>query len=161
MATSSQRKVHIEKHNKEISIFCDVCKKGFSHISNLRKHQQIHQGVKFQCDLCDKSFARMEGKIDLIRIFYYNISMQFFPGMKNHRRVHTNHTPYACQQCEDCFRTLEMLKNHSKTHQAGYKNHKGGLKGQKRVYNVIYDYSEVEEVAESVQQIIQLEPCSD
>lgn len=145
MATSSQRKVHIEKHNKEISIYCEVCKKGFSHISNLRKHKQIHQGIKFQCDLCDKSFARME-------------------GMKNHRRVHTNQTPYPCQFCEESFRTLDMLKNHSKTHQEGYKSQRGrksGFKGLKNDYNIIYDYSEVEEVAESVQQIIQHDQNSD
>lgn len=85
-------------------------------------------------------------------------------GMKNHRRVHTNQTPYPCQFCEESFRTLDMLKNHSKTHQEGYKSQRGrksGFKGLKNDYNIIYDYSEVEEVAESVQQIIQHDQNSD
>lgn len=38
---------------------CDICHRGFTQASHLRRHLKIHAGFKsFQCDVCFKTFAR-------------------------------------------------------------------------------------------------------
>ena len=66
---------------------CDVCKKVFMALKNLRRHELTHTGERpFKCPYCGKEFTE-SGNLD------------------RHQRKHTGKRPYACTQpgCDKAF----------------------------------------------------------
>lgn len=77
---------------------CEECIKDFSTRAILRRHQQIHTGVRdHKCSYCTKAFLR---KSHLVR----------------HERAHRNEKPLECQICEKRFLYSNYFKIHMKIH---------------------------------------------
>lgn len=57
-------------------------------------HNKTHEGEKcYKCDLCP----------------YASISARH---LESHMLIHTDQKPYACEQCDQCFRQKQLLKRH-------------------------------------------------
>ena len=64
----SYKKEHIEEnaesnigtHRNEIGQYlCNICKKHFGNTQNLKRHiKSVHEGIKYPCDLCGKTFTQ-------------------------------------------------------------------------------------------------------
>ncbi|XP_052250230.1 zinc finger protein ZFP2-like isoform X2 [Dreissena polymorpha] len=77
---------------------CDICDKKFSSNASMRRHREIHTGVKkFSCDLCGNSYTQKH-------------------NLTKHMRLHTGEKPYKCRHCEKEFYILHHLKNHLALH---------------------------------------------
>lgn len=77
---------------------CDVCQKGFSSSASMRRHKEIHSGIKkFACTLCSNSYTQKH-------------------NLTKHMRVHTGEKPYQCKLCEKAFSIHHHLKNHMLQH---------------------------------------------
>ncbi|CAL4121149.1 unnamed protein product, partial [Meganyctiphanes norvegica] len=80
---------------------CDICLKILSSKSNLKIHQNIHQGVRlsFQCDQCSKCFTSKS-------------------SLKRHQNIHPVVKPFQCDPCNKRFTYKSILKKHeqSKSH---------------------------------------------
>jgi uncharacterized Zn-finger protein len=94
----SQLKIHKRIHSKETPFSCDQCQMSFYTKGNLKLHRRIHTGKKlYSCDLCPKKFARSN---DLTR----------------HKRMHTGERPYQCDLCPKKFARSHHLKIHNRIH---------------------------------------------
>ena len=48
-------------HEGEKSHTCDICKKSFNMVGNLKQHIRIHSGDKpHKCNICEKAFTRAD-----------------------------------------------------------------------------------------------------
>jgi hypothetical protein len=52
---SSKAKDHMKRHSRQFTCFCG---KRLSCLGHLRRHEQIHAGIKYQCCYCDKLYSR-------------------------------------------------------------------------------------------------------
>ena len=98
------KKLHGEKGQVK-NHQCDTCRKFFSCVSSLNRHEKSHSNnrKKYQCQTCSKTFFE---------------TMQ----LKYHERIHTGEKPYSCQLCDKRFRLNSMLLKHLVTH-SDKKNH--------------------------------------
>ncbi|XP_076137629.1 uncharacterized protein LOC143121124 [Alosa pseudoharengus] len=111
-----QQKIHGQ--NDELQLkgrlhHCTVCRKSFTTLRDLKKHQQTHTlGVNLrqstrkkqhECFLCGKTF--------------YSSS-----SLKTHMRIHTGEKPHKCDQCGKAFTQISNLNVHMMTH-TGEKPH--------------------------------------
>ncbi len=78
---------------------CDVCKRKFSHPSNLARHKSTHTGHKLhECDICNEIFARPR-------------------NLKTHKiTVHRREKNFECALCKKTFTQKQNLKCHRQTH---------------------------------------------
>ena len=105
------------KMNKSVS--CQDCDKKMSNRHNLKRHvltyhtdsktkpkiplseAKKNRDKKVQCDICEKMFATKG-------------------VLLTHKQTHTGKKKYACQNCEDSYKTLKELNSHQTTsHTAG------------------------------------------
>lgn len=80
---------------------CDICKKSFTHKTNLNKHKRTHtssEPVKsFKCKLCPQS--------------YFNAN-----DLSSHLEIHMDRTAMACKFCNEAFLDRDELDMHQKRH---------------------------------------------
>ena len=76
---------------------CDVCKKAFSELGNLKTHRHncTHTGqTPYICDVCNKAFS-------------YRCTLNI------HTRTHIGKTPYILDVCSKAFCRLNHLNKHT------------------------------------------------
>ncbi|XP_015589624.1 zinc finger protein 271 [Cephus cinctus] len=75
-------------------LFCDFCKKKFTHAGDLNKHRRRHTGERpYECAECQKKFAHAS-------------------NLARHQRVHSGERPFSCTHCEKRFTRRDKLTNH-------------------------------------------------
>lgn len=109
--TQFKRRYHLDRHKvnskcmgvtKKEPHQCDVCKKTFLRLDNLRVHLRGHMGEEtrpraHQCQICEKSF--------------FGASMLLI-----HVRSHTGERPYPCDLCAKAFPSNGALRKHRRVH---------------------------------------------
>lgn len=130
---------HKTRHSDK-SIVCDDCGNVFLQKSYLVAHKRLMHEVqkmsKYQCDLCNKSFASERNLHS-----HANLHLQTFLcaqcgkecatsyGLKLHERTHTDKKPYQCKSCPKAFAREEALSLHRVIH-TGNKPYKCDICGR-------------------------------
>jgi len=65
-----ENRIHDERRNKQIILptieddnfttKCNICQKMFANKSTLKRHRQLHEGVRFPCPACNRNFSRQD-----------------------------------------------------------------------------------------------------
>ncbi|XP_060857406.1 zinc finger protein 25-like [Metopolophium dirhodum] len=121
-------------------LWCDVCFKTFTYISQLVIHKRTHTGEKpYGCDFCGKSFSAQSHLVRHIRThtgerpYVCNVCGKSFARQDSlviHNRTHTGERPYACNFCGKSFARQDSLVIHNRTH-TGEKPFECGFCGKK------------------------------
>eukprot|EP00092_Neocalanus_flemingeri_P019464 GFUD01021085.1.p1 GENE.GFUD01021085.1~~GFUD01021085.1.p1 ORF type:complete len:738 (+),score=141.93 GFUD01021085.1:51-2264(+) len=90
---------HVKRdHFHERKHQCDLCDKSFFKVNDLKYHKRVHLSIKpYVCSICGKKFSHVSH-------FY------------RHERIHTGEKPYKCDVCSKSFNQSNALKSHRKTH---------------------------------------------
>lgn len=111
--------------NKDRMVFCEICAKEVKWY-RMKDHLDGHQNLRFQCDLCEKSYRK---KLDLknhIQISHLNMiihvcsycgaSFKYRSGLLLHtKRKHTS-LDQVCDLCGKTFTTRIALEYHRSSH---------------------------------------------
>ena len=77
---------------------CKMCDKSFAVRNSLYRHKFIHMDENpFKCTTCSKACSNR-------------------PDLKKHERVHTGERPFICKTCKKAFSQLGDLKKHERIH---------------------------------------------
>jgi hypothetical protein len=109
----------IVKREVDCSYSCDMCTARFKHDADLERHRRTahkrdrrrpHAATQHECPTCNRVCAN-EKKLQ-----------------KHCRRVHRDHQPYKCSQCDSRFASAWYRATHEKTHAKS--NHQFTLQGR-------------------------------
>ena len=125
-------KLHIKRvHLKIRDHVCEVCKKPFTTISDLKTHGIVHEERKFPCNICGLKIRSKESLVNHIEGRHMGISKKPYfcqdcgihYSNTSHRRMHIDQSKlekYTCETCGKQFGFRKNLKKHEKTqHTAG------------------------------------------
>ncbi len=90
-------KRHMEIHTGIFSFYCKLCRRGFSHGHQYNDHMRAHEGLKYECNICGKSFTTKS-------------------SFENHQSVHTGRFRFVCETCNKGFNLKRVFKKHQETH---------------------------------------------
>ena len=54
--------MHMQLHTGQFHYFCQKCRKGYNSGHVYQVHMDKHQGIKYQCEFCEKSFAKQQSR---------------------------------------------------------------------------------------------------
>ena len=98
----NENKDHVSPQNQNKNHVCDICHKGFSKLSSLSRHQEMHATARpFACIKCHKSFKTN----DALRTH--------FTVFKDGKCVEAMvEKPYVCHTCGARYQTKRSLQRH-------------------------------------------------
>ena len=124
-------KISLERHvnvmHKKLSVYkCNLCEKSFKYYEGLKSHiEMVHQGMEFQCDQCQLTFAGS------LKLHYHKRSTHFktknfgcdicekrFERKRSiiaHMVDEHAFSIFKCDICHREFNSLRYLQDHSKT----------------------------------------------
>ncbi|XP_043099041.1 zinc finger protein 436-like isoform X2 [Puntigrus tetrazona] len=111
---------------------CTICAKAFSHLNNLRRHEQkLHRGeTPHACQECGERFGsrrllqthRRDHKVEKPHKCALCDKVFRLPNhLRNHMTSHGDRRPFSCGACGKSFALTSVLRAHERTH-AGEKN---------------------------------------
>ncbi|XP_051809135.1 zinc finger protein 239-like [Acanthochromis polyacanthus] len=126
VATSSMSEHHRDVGTSEKSIQCDVFENMFTNKYQIKKHHQIHKGVKPNaCNTCRKGFSSWSQRKVHMKMHTSEkqhsceICGKHFSRNNHltvHMRTHTGERPYSCETCGKSFSVNSSLTVHMRTH---------------------------------------------
>ena len=90
-------KKHMQLHTGQFQYFCDICRKGYNGNHAYRVHMDRHQGVKYQCEFCPKTFTSLQMR-------------------EYHTSVHTGNYRFNCDVCNKGFNEKDRYLKHAACH---------------------------------------------
>ena len=133
----SQVELHVKQHIEKRSI-CEVCGRGFSRGTDLKRHRRLHTGEKpYLCHHCGESVIDSSALSKHVQVYHATVKRHTcdlcgkgFVNKKcfeNHQRKHEDRENsskcrvsrpkiYQCEVCSSMFATRWLLKNHQQIH---------------------------------------------
>ncbi|XP_071097753.1 zinc finger protein 234-like [Haliotis cracherodii] len=108
----------IKKSDKNVKLFCDVCRKTFKHITSLSIHLEKHALPEiFECGICNKPFIT-KVTYEEHREFHDGLQVNqcYICGKLCGRKKHSHEAQYECDKCSKMFFEATHLAIHMVTH---------------------------------------------
>lgn len=128
MTSDYYLKIHVMRHNKQFTEYCEICNKGFYLKANLRNHMIMHNEEKaYICEICHKSFRsriylrthmKIHNQPETRKKFKCELcSFETFYSYcyKEHMWTHTGESQVACEVCGKLVRR-QYMKIHIRMH---------------------------------------------
>ena len=101
---------HMSRHNMtERLVKCKECDNRFFTEQDMQKHIKVRHKRKLTDHICTICGYKTNHSIQILR---------------RHMLTHSNERPYKCDQCDQHFKTSEILKNHYEVVHVGTRNYK-------------------------------------
>ena len=94
----SALKRHMELHTGHFSHYCEKCRRGFNNNSNFQQYMRTHEGLKYQCEYCPKTFMSKKNHL-------YHLSS------------HTGEYRFFCEKCNKGFNNQNLYEKHLNSHE--------------------------------------------
>ena len=109
---------HMVTHSGESAHKCETCGRAFAEPCLLKRHEVLHTGQKFPCDICDKSSRKDYSELHMMQHrgeakHSYEACGKMFTlscRIKIHQVWHTVSRPYSCKKCSKSFLRENSLK---------------------------------------------------
>ncbi|CAG0914414.1 unnamed protein product [Notodromas monacha] len=97
--SAEDRDIHQQVHEGEVDFYCcQLCKKQFSKRANYLRHVDIHNGVRYSCKQCNRSYTQEY-------------------QLKCHERKHSGEPKFRCKVCNRTFAEPSSYCRHKKIHE--------------------------------------------
>lgn len=103
-----------KKEQKRI-LECFICHRQMTHIKSLKGHMKTHDGIKFSCHLCDRTFARKRYVADHL-VFKHRITRSEIDNSLVSRGRTRKISEYECFLCKNRYQMEKQLKRHMQSH---------------------------------------------